>query len=391
MKRQSFDPSAGGWFRFDGYEIVDGLIRPRSRSAMLEYDPWAIYREQLAAKEGSAPYVSLIEAIGDVGMGEDGKPTRPLKPREEDAILAWCRQYGLLGVLPHETLSVTLAARWDYMGRAAGKPDGWEDDPHQMALQVQYLRAGGVWRQAMRCIISRKEPLRSPPRGSPPEIIPADGTAFDKPKVMLLRMGKGEVEVEGLGAHWARHFPTVTASEVETFLYPCPGTPNFWKLYAEPLDEFVGAVLRLKSALTAVAERGGKGPSPTDAFAPLVGPVGMAVEAGADAVLDTRWIYPTLLASLSGMIVQDRSANRRPRRCQSTPCNNLFVSSAWQAKYCSSRCSKRAEMRAYRNAGVASPRKAKARRVNTAQGKLVRAKPRSRGSTVTGRTSRPSR
>ena len=391
MERTSFDPSTGQWVRFDGYEILDGLIRPRPRSEMVEYDPWEMYREQLESKEGSAPYLPLIEAVGDVGMGEGGKLTRPLKPREEDAILAWCRQYGLLGVLPHEALSVTLAARWDYMKRAAGEQGGWENDPHQMALQVRYLRAGGVWKPAMTCTISREEPLRSPPRGSPSEIIPADGAAFDTPKVLLLRMGKSEVEVEKLGTSWVRHFPTVPAEEAETFPYPCPGTPSFWKLYAEPVDEFVGAVLRLKHALESVAERGLKGSSPTGAFAPLVGPVGMAIETSADSVLDTRWIYPTLLASLSGMVVRDTSANRRIRRCQAAPCNNLFVSSAWQAKYCSFRCSKRVEMRIYRDAGSASPRKAKARRRNPTRSKLVRAKPRSTRSARAGRTSRPGR
>jgi hypothetical protein len=253
-----------------------------------------------------------------------------------------------------------------------------------MALQVRYLRAGGVWTRALDCIISPTEPIRSPPRGSPPEIIPADRIAFDKPKVMLLRMGKSEVEVEDLGARWAHHFPTVTAAEAETYLYPCPGTPSFWKLYAEPVDEFVGAVLRLKSAIKAVTEQGGTGTSPTDAFAPLVGPVGMAVDASADSVLDTRWIYPTLLASLSGMVARDLSAKRRLRRCAAPPCANMYVSTAWQSKYCSTTCGKRMEMRAYRKATARKQRKAKAGPRKPAGRKAPVAKSRRGSATTTG-------
>ena len=384
MERVSFEPSTGAWVRFDGYEIRDGLIRPRSRSEMFKYDPWALYRELLEAGEGSAPYVPLIAAVDDIEVGEDGKPTRPLKPREEDAILAWCRQYGLLGVLPHEALSVTLAARWDYVARAAGHPEGVGDDPHQMALQVRYLREGGVWKDVITCNVNPKESIRSPPRGSPPELIPAGRVAFDTPKVVSVKMGQSILSVDDLGANWARHFPAVPPEEANTYLYPCPGSASFWKLYAEPVEEFVGAVVRLKSAMGTVGARGKGETSPTAAFAPLVGPVGMAVEASADSVLDTRWIYPTLLASLSGMVARDLSAKRRLRKCEAPPCANRYVSTAWQSKYCSTTCGKRMEMRAYRKAAARKQRKAKASSTKPVGRKAPVAKGRRGSATTTG-------
>jgi hypothetical protein len=38
-------------------------------------------------------------------------------------------------------------------------------------------------------------------------------------------------------------------SERETFVYPRPDTLDFWKLYAEPIDEFLTAARQLRDAL----------------------------------------------------------------------------------------------------------------------------------------------
>src|SRR5947208_4297865 len=63
-----------------------------------------------------------------------------------------------------------------------------------------------------------------------------------------------EVE-EPLGRTWARFFPSVPARERERYPYPPPLTEAFWRLYAEPVEDFLDAARALRDALGQIKAR----------------------------------------------------------------------------------------------------------------------------------------
>ena len=97
---EPYRPEAGTWWRFDQYEIRDGLIGPAPAAVLEEYDPWEEYdasRERGAGSSTEPPYQSFVRLVREVsfGVGWD------LRPEGVQALLTWCRRYGLLGLLLH--------------------------------------------------------------------------------------------------------------------------------------------------------------------------------------------------------------------------------------------------------------------------------------------------
>src|SRR5215831_7766031 len=126
---------SGIWWRFSAYRLLDGYIRPARGAKLTTYDPWS---ENLNArsKKRAPAYVVLLDLVKAFRLRatmEKGVEQSVLTPESRDALLEWCSRNGLLGVLPHAAVRVTLAPRWE---RASQEGTGTIVRP----VQQEYVR-----------------------------------------------------------------------------------------------------------------------------------------------------------------------------------------------------------------------------------------------------------
>jgi hypothetical protein len=322
--------AAGRWWRWTRYELRDGYLRPAPGARLRVYDPWKLWlktrpvaRRSDQEDHGGTPYRALLEMLHkleyrkDSGKVPEFTPAQvdmligPLTADSEQTILDWCAKYGLLGILPHRVLQVVL--------------------PAQAGCQVRYDRIGIGWVAAEREARNPVSPILEP-----------------RAIVQPLR-GVG-LAVEPLTKTWARFFPDVPVGERDTFAYPEPLADSFWESYAEPLQDFLSGARALRELLIAIRVQRTSGPQADHAalsgglpivVSALAAPAGLGAELGKPGRIGLNWVGNSLLASLTMMLLEDLSGGRA-LQCQ---CGQLFVSHAYQARYCSRRCRWRFEQR----------------------------------------------
>jgi hypothetical protein len=324
MNSKSKELTSGRWWRWTRYEVRAGSICPAPDAKLRVYDPWQKWQETrpvgrraYQANDAKAtPYDALFNMLRQLayekGVEADFKPAEtdmlvgPLTADSEQKILDWCHQYGLLGILPHRTLQVTL-------GEAAG-------------AQTQYTRMGVGWMATERRQDNPFAPLI-------------------KPNAAMRSLQGIGVSSESLLVTWARFFPDVTPNECLIHQYPEPLTEEFWKLYAEPLQDFLSAARALKGILSAIYLSQSRGRKIRDHHAAvtggllpiidaLVAPMGLGVQVNRNSRPSVHWVSTSLLSSLTTMLLEDL-AKGTALRC---PCGQLFVSNAYQARYHSKQC-----------------------------------------------------
>lgn len=140
---QSLDPMMRSlWWRFTDYQIVEleddsWYIRP-SPGARLEPYAWLLV-------EPEEPLSSRQKLIG-----EHYQSLLNLELGSHSAILDWCRAYGLLGILPQQTVQITLAPRWMPIFE-----DHW---PKVLSPnQVHYIRTNLGWRRTVEHSMAGKD------------------------------------------------------------------------------------------------------------------------------------------------------------------------------------------------------------------------------------------
>src|SRR5262249_12941422 len=189
---------------------------------------------------------------------------------------------------------------------------------------------------------------------------------------------------EPFAARWARFFPDVSPSEREKYPYPKPLSEEFWTQYAEPVGDFLGAASMFRDLVSRLASGEGTGfgkdraaelARALSALHGLVAPVSPALAPVGDGHLQRRWVGPSLLSAFAMMLVEDLAGSFRVRLCEA--CETPMVSSAYQARYCSWRCRKRAEMQRYRRR-VRKSRKTRGRKMVGRQSPRSAARSRSR-------------
>ena len=317
--------AGGRWWRWTKYQLLEGCLRPAPDAVLRCYDPFGTRpagRSSAQAGKNSTPYLSLLEMLRslkyvdneDFSPAEIGMPAGRLTAESEQAILNWCDRYGLLGVLPHRISQMTLNPKDDQ--------------------QRQYIRIGIGWMEIVR---DTRNPLTTAVR--------PNATVLDLRGVVPL--------VEPLSTTLARFFPAIPVEEQETYEYPQPLSDRFWKLYAEPLQDFLSAARVLREILTALrfqrsfrlrhvhaALTGG----PPIVISALMAPIGVGAQMRRGSVRSIDLVSGSLLASLTLMLLEDL-AGARALQC---PCGRLFMSRAYQARYCSKRCRWRFEQRGFR-------------------------------------------
>jgi hypothetical protein len=361
-----FGTILGGWYRFDAYEVRDGYIRPAPGASGGTYDPWTSFRSRERGEPVECAHDALLRLVEAVDANAAAT---------ESLIAAWCNQYGLLGVLPHRVEAVSLAARWEHPGAPVPKGAVWPVWRH-------YVRASDRWMECWEFPEGFQDAFArpdQPPAGFPLAGIQQRGRlvprarcskAWGRPAVVLRvplspgatdGLGVERPEQQPLSSTWSRYFPTVPESERDTYPYPCPGTVEFWRLYAEPVQEFIGAARRLRDALrdldqVSFPER------PDDvtvlestfleargltrlhmltaplkvavAFDPLTNPIRVALTPTERGFYRQIWVSPSLLSSIGMMALVDRVGS--PPRCKS--CGKDLVPGRSIGIYCSARC-----------------------------------------------------
>lgn len=348
----------GKWWRFDAYEIRDGYIRPAEGAALRTDEPLANFqvtraeRKEARGPETKPPYVSLINAIEKVEYGDNGL----LVPSAEQSLLEWCQAHGLLGLLTHEVQQASFAPRWQpNMPSRHGAAPG---------LARQIAAAGGVFpKRSQGPSLYRTESVyqRTPygsfrfgviqdaKRRSPDaDPVPAGQLLSERewprntPSVVLYKLATREWACESVQSSWGRFFPCVADDEKATFEYPEPYTEEYWRMYGEPLHEFLGAARDFRDAflvLGDVAEtpEGAKQLGTTSALNSFVAPCGPTLLRTVDG-LEQRMISPSLLGTLAVMAQQDLVAERRIFRCGNEKCRMLVVGHTYQSRFCSDQC-----------------------------------------------------
>lgn len=344
----------GRWWRFDRYELRDQRIVPAEGAQLSQYDPWEAYRESASRRAaGASPYDSLLELVGAVSYVVD-PGSRRISPsvETESAILKWCAEHGLLGTLVHRVHAVTLAPRWAPLTTESLDDGSRREDA--IPTQRQYLRTSTGWRE--RTSTSLRPAADAADRHG--ELVLAEDLPqrWPYPHVLIQELHTTRSTEEPLSKTWARHFPEVPEAEGESAEYPMPLSDEFWQEYAEPLDAFIQAATALASAIKGLSHMKPFGEASEEdkreviqgreTLHALTSPVSPGLALLEEGGLGMEWVSTSLLASLAMMALLDLSKLRRILECRS--CGRLYITAAYQAKYCSDTCRIREQQRRYR-------------------------------------------
>jgi hypothetical protein len=221
----------------------------------------------------------------------------------QSAILDWCRQHGLLGVLLSRWEAISLAPHHEGRNR-------W--------VQRRYLRGFG-------------------------QVIQMHETSGDveemKASVLIHALNDLVLVEEPPHKTWSRFFPTVELSQRDSFPYPIPYSDDFCRLYGERLIEICNAAKLLVGVMLHLGRKPPKidgdpqlaREEALDAINILRQPVTSVLQLDAAGTGTDRWVAPSLLASFAEMFAQDLAYGRPTLQCIS--CGTPFVSSAYQALY----------------------------------------------------------
>jgi hypothetical protein len=315
----------GDWWRFSSYEIREGCICPAEGAKLEWYDPWLAFqvtREQTVGQMPDGvqpPFQSLMKLVSQLEYlpGQTRYPDC-LTKKAQTLILKWCQQNGLLGV---------LLARWEAISVAPQNNgvDNW--------LQQRYFRGFG---QAV-------------------QVQTITGDVKDRMATVLIHgLNDAELVEESPNMTWCRFFPSVESSKRDTFAYPQPYTMEFCRLYSERLIDFCNAA---KLLVEAISHLGLKQPDikgdpalardqAMEVINLLRRSVASVLNSEENGSMKPHRVSPSLLASFADMFVEDLLFGRMIIRC--TSCGTQFMSSSYQAQYCSVKCRFRQQKRRLR-------------------------------------------
>jgi hypothetical protein len=341
--RERLQLEGGRWVRFDGYELRDGYICPAKDAAPTHYD----LSPDIADVDGLRPYEELAQIVRKGRRTVSGA----LEPETEAALLRWCSRFGLLGVLLQRVVTIVLPPRQE--------PD---DDPYfAMIRRVSYFRRPGGWQQLGN--LTDDQPLPT-----------------EEGYVALQPLGGSKISIEPLTKTWTKYFPSIPQNEREVYDYPHPEDAEFFRLYAEPIEDFMhaaGLVVHALEDITGTKPHTRTSDSISDfvqgvgtlnALAAETSPVFCAMR---DGTLREAWVAHTLLAWLARMALRDHAGGQSVRICENPTCLKLFTSSAYQARYCSKRCRLTVNKRVNRRNRAGMRRK----RRSAANGRMTRRNP----------------
>lgn len=378
---EAFNPYRFLWWRFSEYELKDEYICPTPGAKLELYDPWQLYRDSWEYDPDSAtpfaekrqkdpPYISLFDLVEEMEPSSDSVP---INKRSVEKLLKWCSKFGLLGLLPQRVQMVAVAPRWlpeNPWGAAVGinlkRPKGGLLYPTQfiyyrnnaVLLNVEGAKVQGwnpfLWQGRN---LGQKGKRLGQIYDSETQVHPGvtiQGRYFES--------GDGPPNVirvptlfqESFQYTWSKYFPSIPKKEVETYLYPPPLSPPFWKIYSEKWWHFFRGVFDLQDALLYLNESADYSDKQSKTnrskgfslLNDLVSSSSMVLGTNRDGSYRQEWRAASLLGCFAMMALQDLTQHRKVMSCER--CNRLFVTEAYQARYCSDRCRHTAQKRRYR-------------------------------------------
>jgi hypothetical protein len=346
---------SGGWWRFTRYEIREGSIRPAENADLQWYDPWEIYRKSEWHTGTPRPYQSLVELVLSIGGFYDEAHLMWRLERSPDAeslisfkddsltsdeqrkILDWCSRFGLLGILPHNALTIELPLRF---APRVGKG---------LHFEREHVRVNGKWLRSVRAtctppvakrfqffaddidLLNNDDPVLGALLGENDEYYRVPKIAhFSKDQTGITPHFNGNMPIAQV---LPRFFPDFEAAG-DRFECPLPLTPKFWRIYSERTHDFLESAIAFLGAVEPLlTHRAGASPLHLEWF---LEPIGVSLSSDSEHGVQERWVCPSLLSSFARMALQDISAGRRIALCDC--CGSPFVTSGYQARYCSQPC-----------------------------------------------------
>lgn len=328
------------WLRYSAYTVSKTpllMIRPAATATLELYDPWEA--DRAAQGEEQRPYKQLLRMAQRTNLGA---ARFDMPKRERQQLEQWVRHNGLLGILPHETLFYRNAPHWHETPIELEFSDSKKRGVRKLTpYQVEVRRVSGDWSLTYHRV-GDEHPLRTARRGDP--VDPA--MLYDSAKaaeVTYRSWPRGDVVRASLGRRFKTFFPARSRQEVEQREYASPASSRFWADYGEPLGLLLRYGWHLANALTAFSVWPPTEPwQERNAILALqqlndaaIGAslVGRLEENGA---VRLEWSGTSLLGCFATMILEDLAGGQRAMRCP--VCRGVFLSSAHQAKFCSSTC-----------------------------------------------------
>lgn len=330
--RRQLRPGTLTWVRFDSYVVDNGVVRPAKGARSERYDPWDEYP---ASTEGAvpAPHKRLGTALSALRWRNDARGDPVLDEPSEQRLLAWCARYGLLGVLLEDLERVEFPAKWEKDRSPAARRE-------LLATVRTYRHDGDAWRESItqRPPSVRRKADRAIRResGRP---VPAHLLLdqWSLPGVHLHNAVTGEVWMAPVDDRQLRPFFRAGHTLADTVIEPA--SPGFWEVYGEPIHDFVRRADAIQIALEAL--RVGD-PSPLNRLASH-NRHAIVMENGQPT---PRWTSRSLIGAMVAMAMQDVIGGGHVLVCAG--CRAVFVSRAYQARYCSQRCRNRTTQRSFR-------------------------------------------
>jgi hypothetical protein len=266
----------------------------------------------------------------------------------EQRLLEWCNVHGLLGLLPHQTLSVTMPAHWVVMGRRQ------TSDTCTFPAVDKYSRVGPYWAALSTGDANRFQRNENEVPGLP---VPLDeySDSMARPRAIMQEIDSHQIAERDIESSWGRFFPSIPRDDLSTYNYPMPMSRQFWLLYAEPVREFLQGCASLYRVVEALRRLDDEPASDEETASMvktleilprLLAPVAPALVREDDGKLAIKWNCGSLLSAYAMMAVIDIAGGQVPCRCP--VCGKYFTRSARRTVYCSERCRQTAQKRAYR-------------------------------------------
>jgi hypothetical protein len=333
----------GNWWRSSRYEVRGGCIRAATGAKFEAYDPQTLGRGQPAAYQS---LVNLLDALHFRAQGVDEREA--LTPRSKTALVSWCEEHGLLGVLPHRVHMLAVPLPPPARGRWAPPeiryirtPTGWIPS---LPLEVWERVGGGYLVEGL----------------LPPNTAASTLREFDlRPtlpveRVVISDLRTGAIHEEPVATTWARFFPSLPRTRRPPARYPLPLTERFWRNYAEPVDDFIAAALALRDALDALRAATSRDRARgVELLNHLVAPISVALtQHGTHRAYSFQ--SPSLLATLAMIAMQDLTKGQRPAACLA--CGVPFLARTSASRYCTIRCRSTEQKRRQRKGAKASQR-----------------------------------
>lgn len=330
MSEEALSP-AHLWVRASEYVIAGGRISADPQSNFEAYDPYEADRQ--AGSEEERPYKALLRLVQRINLDRRG-----LGKREQDELSRWLAQNGLLGMLPHETLAFSTWPRWE-----APPPElrPGEGPPLYGAYQRCVRRAAAGWRTHMQ-LVGPELPEGSVEPGAevPAELLSEELRPIE---ATYRRWPNGELESKPLSS-WSTYFPDLSPHQLERAEHASFWGESFWMHYSEPLSIFLAPMKRL-ALLLAIFERGRPSEGKRvrrSAAAALAQINDAAFGSHLAAYLDLEgkiaigWAAPSLFGAFATLLLKDLAAGQQVLRCPI--CGGVFLSAAYQARFCSTAC-----------------------------------------------------